>query len=92
MPISSYGIMKTSSLVKLIVGCVLVGGLVLGCVSVGHPNLAAAQQYVQQAMGKVTEAQKANKYDMKGHADKAKRLMEQAIQEIQLAGEAASSY
>ncbi len=43
-------------------------------------------------MDKVTEAQKANKYDMQGHADKAKRLMEQAIQEIQLAGEAASSY
>ena len=82
--------MKTSSLTKLIIGCVVVGGLVLGCVTVGHPNLVAAQQYVQQAIDKVTAAQKANNYDMQGHAAKAKRLMEQAIQEIQLAGEAAN--
>jgi len=82
--------MKTSSIAKLIIGCAVVGGLVLGCVTVGHPNLVAAQQYVQQAIDKVTAAQKANNYDMQGHAAKAKRLMEQAIQEIQLAGEAAN--
>jgi outer membrane murein-binding lipoprotein Lpp len=82
--------MKTSSLLKLIIGCVVVAGLVLGCVSVGHPNLVAARQFVEQAIDKVSAAQKANDYDMQGHAAKAKRLMEQAIQEIQLAGEAAN--
>jgi outer membrane murein-binding lipoprotein Lpp len=82
--------MKTSSLLKLIIGCVVVGGLVLGCVSVGHPNLAAARQFVEQAIDKVSAAQKANGYDMQGHAARAKKLMEQAIQEIQLAGEAAN--
>jgi ABC-type transporter MlaC component len=82
--------MKASYLPKIAVGFLLIA-FVLSCVSAPHPNLAAAQQYVQQAIDKVTAAQSANNYDMQGHAAKAKSLMEQAIQEIQLAGRAANS-
>ncbi|MGO9412664.1 MAG: hypothetical protein ACLQCB_18190 [Spirochaetia bacterium] len=78
-----------SSLHKLAIGFLLMV-FITSCVSAPHPNLAAAQQYVQQAIDKVTAAQKANNYDMQGHAAKAKSLMEQAIHEIQLAGGAAS--
>src|SRR5450631_3812366 len=39
-----------------------------------HPNLAAAQKLSRQAYDKITRAQKANQYDMEGHAQKAKDL------------------
>ena len=81
--------MKTPHRVKLLISLGLIA-IVVGCVSVGHPNLDAARQYVRDAIGKVTAAQQANNYDMQGHAAKAKRLMEQAIQEINLAEQAAS--
>ena len=82
--------MKSSSLVKLLV-CFALVGVLLGCASVpAHPNLNAAQQFVQQAIDKVTAAQNANNFDMKGHAAKAKELMKQAIEEISLAGAAAN--
>jgi hypothetical protein len=53
------------------------------------PNLAAAQKLVQQAADKITAAQKANEYDLGGHAKKAKDLLDQAAAEIKLATEAA---
>lgn len=42
-----------------------------------HPNLAAAQQLVEQAYEKITAAQKANEYQLGGNAAKAKELLEQ---------------
>ena len=56
-----------------------------------HPNLAAAQELIQDAIGKLTEAQKANKYDMRGHAEKAKQLLDEAYHEIWLAAQAANA-
>ena len=56
-----------------------------------HPNLNAAQKLVEQALAKVTAAQKANEYDMDGHAAKAKDLLDQAFAEIKLAAEAANA-
>lgn len=56
-----------------------------------HPNLAAAQDFVLQAIGKIDDAQKANNYDMKGHAEKAKQLMKEAMAEIQQAEQAADA-
>lgn len=47
-----------------------------------HPNIAAAQKLVDQAWEKVTAAQKANEYDLGGHAAKAKDLLEQANTEL----------
>ena len=55
-----------------------------------HPNLAAAQRLAAQAYEKVVAAQKANEYDMEGHAQKAKDLLEQANQELKQAAEAAN--
>jgi hypothetical protein len=52
-----------------------------------HPNLAAAQRLVAQAFNKVTDAQKANEFDLGGHAAKAKDLLEQADKELKLAAE-----
>ena len=55
-----------------------------------HPNLAAAQKLGEQAFEKLEAAQKANEYDMDGHAQKAKDLLKQANAEIKLAAEAAN--
>ena len=56
-----------------------------------HPNLAAAQDYIQQAIAKITDAQHTNNYDMKGHAEKAKELLNQAYNEIWQAAQAANA-
>jgi hypothetical protein len=55
-----------------------------------HPNIAAAQKLSRQAYDKITRAQKANQYDMEGHAQKAKDLLGQANDELKLAAEAAN--
>lgn len=55
-----------------------------------HPNLAAAQRLSQQAWERIQTAQQANEWDMAGHAQKAKELLEQANRELKLAAEAAN--
>jgi ribosomal protein L4 len=55
-----------------------------------HPNLAAAQRLSQQAYEKISEAQRANEFDMDGHAAKAKELLEQVNRELKEAAEAAN--
>jgi len=55
-----------------------------------HPNIAAAQQLIQAAWDKISAAQKDNRYDMQGHARKAKELLEQANIELKLAAETAN--
>jgi len=55
-----------------------------------HPNLAAAQRMIEQANEKLSAAQQANEFDMKGHAAKAKHLLEEAFGEIKQAAEAAN--
>ncbi len=55
-----------------------------------HPNLAAAQHFCTQASEKVSAAQQANEFDMQGHAQKAKDLLDQANAELKLAAEAAN--
>ena len=84
--------MKPSSIGKVLVGCAVVF-LLFSCVSTAprHPNLVAAQQLCQEAIDKVTAAQQANSFDMKGHAARAKELLQQAINEIQLAEQAADN-
>jgi hypothetical protein len=41
-----------------------------------HPNIAAAQRLTQQAWDKIVAAQKANEWDMNGHAQHAKELLD----------------
>jgi hypothetical protein len=55
-----------------------------------HPNLAKAQQLVDTAHTKILDAQKANDFDLKGHAAKAKDLLEQASSELKLAAQEAN--
>jgi hypothetical protein len=56
-----------------------------------HPNLAAAQRLCVEAFDKINLAQQANEFDMKGHAKKAKELLEQASNELKEAAEAANA-
>jgi hypothetical protein len=55
-----------------------------------HPNLAAAQRFLLQAYDKIVVAQKANEWDLGGHAQKAKVLIDQADAEIKLAAVASN--
>ncbi|HEX8814546.1 MAG TPA: hypothetical protein VF753_03515 [Terriglobales bacterium] len=56
-----------------------------------HPNLEAAQHHIEAARDKLDAAQKANEYDMGGHASKAKELLDQAYVEIKQAAESANA-
>jgi hypothetical protein len=56
-----------------------------------HPILAAAQSHVVQANSYILAAQKDNKEDMQGHAEKARQLLVQVNQELKLAAEAANA-
>jgi F0F1-type ATP synthase membrane subunit b/b' len=56
-----------------------------------HPNLAAAQRLTAQAYEKIIAAQKANEWDLGGHAQKAKDLLDQANQELKQAAETANA-
>jgi len=55
-----------------------------------HPNLAAAQRLVEQAWNKINAAQSANEFDMGGHAEKAKKLLDEANNELKKAAEEAN--
>jgi hypothetical protein len=52
-----------------------------------HPNLAAAQRLSTQAFEKIVAAQKANEWDLAGHAQKAKELLDQVNAELKLAAQ-----
>ena len=56
-----------------------------------HPNLQAAHKFLTEATVKITAAQKANEYDMEGHAAKAKELIAQAQVELEEAAKAATA-
>jgi hypothetical protein len=70
--------------------CVLLGVVIGAAQNTRHPNLAAAQTLCRQAWEKITAAQKANEWDMEGHAQKAKDLVDQAAHEIKAAEETAN--
>lgn len=56
-----------------------------------HPNLAAAQRLSAQAYEKIVAAQQANEWDLGGHAQKAKDLLDQVNQELKQAAEASNA-
>ena len=89
--------MKQRVLRILVIGLVAVGVFGGGALAFGqqvskalHPNLAAAQNLIERAITRISDAQKANEFDMGGHAAKAKDLLDQAYAEIKLAAEAAN--
>jgi hypothetical protein len=57
-----------------------------------HPNLAAAQQLSTQAWERIAAAQQANEWDMDGHAQRAKDLLDQVNHELKAAAEAANHH
>jgi hypothetical protein len=57
-----------------------------------HPNIAAAQRLSQKAYEKIVAAQQANEWDMDGHAQRAKELLEQVNHELREAAEAANRH
>ena len=86
---------KTRIAVPVLGGLLLVGGFAIAQpkrnINPGrHPNLAAAQRLSQQAFEKIVAAQQANEWDMQGHAQKAKELLEQANNQLKEAAEAAN--
>ena len=52
-----------------------------------HPNLNAAQRLSEQAYQKVMAAQEANEFDLGGHAQRAKGLLEQVNNELKQAAQ-----
>jgi hypothetical protein len=52
-----------------------------------HPNLAAAQKHLDMAFEKIQAAQAANEWDLAGHAQKAKELIDQASRELKQSAE-----
>jgi len=55
-----------------------------------HPNIAAAQRLSRQAFEKIVAAQQANEWDLAGHAQRAKELLDQVNNELKLAAEASN--
>jgi ribosomal protein L4 len=55
-----------------------------------HPNLAAAQRLAANAYQKIVAAQEANEFDLAGHAQKAKELLDQANNELKQAAQVAN--
>jgi hypothetical protein len=83
---------------NLVLGCILGGALVFGGFALAqgpalnidphrHANLAEAQHHLQQAYGKIDEAQRENKDELGGHAAKAKDLIDAADRELKAAAE-----
>ena len=56
-----------------------------------HPNLFHAQELIVKADGWIKSAQKENRYDLHGHAQKARDLLLQADQELKRAAEDANA-
>ncbi|MDR3385830.1 MAG: hypothetical protein P4L92_02155 [Rudaea sp.] len=56
-----------------------------------HPNIAAAQHLTTQAYEKIEAAQRANEFDLGGHAQKAKDLLDQANRELKAAAETSNA-
>ena len=87
---------KTRILTAVLGALLLIGGAAIAqpkrnISGARHPNLAAAQRLSQQAWEKISAAQEANEWDMKGHAQKAKELLDQANKELKEAAEAANA-
>ena len=88
--------LKHRLLVAFLVSLLLIGGVALAQRPVRnvsgarHPNIAAAQRLSRQAWQRIVDAQKANEWDLDGHAEKAKRLLDDVNHELKLAAEAAN--
>ncbi len=74
------------------VSAVLVTGFVMAGPLKGHPNLKKAHNKIKEAYVAIMAAQKANEYDLGGHAAKAEALLAQAEKEIAQAAEVSNAH
>ncbi|HYA42451.1 MAG TPA: hypothetical protein VEF34_14180 [Syntrophobacteraceae bacterium] len=77
----------------VLIGLIYIGSNVVNAVNVNparHPHLADAQKHIEIAIAELSEAQRLNDFDMQGHAAEAKKLLEQAYNQIKLSAEAAN--
>jgi hypothetical protein len=75
--------MKTGrKLMAGVFGAGLLMGGIMAQAARQHPNLEAAQNLIDQAFQRVVTAQKDDHYDMQGHAERAKQLLQQAKGEL----------
>ena len=56
-----------------------------------HPNLNAAQRLTAKAYEKILAAQQANEFDLGGHAQQAKELLDQANAQLKQAAEVSNA-
>ncbi len=82
---------RMTKTLAMFMGIALLAGAAYAAPFPRHPNLGAAHNHLAMAMEKITAAQKANEFDMGGHARKAKELIEQAQKELVEAAEAANT-
>ena len=85
------------TIVAAVLGFGMLGGLAIAKPQVDvsarkHPNINEAQEFARKAYEKMSAAEKANEYDMGGHAKKAKELLNQAAEEMKLAAEVANEH
>jgi hypothetical protein len=87
---------KTRTLAAVLGSLLVIGGAAIAQApkrnisGARHPNLAAAQRLSQQAWEKIVAAQQANEWDLQGHAQKAKGLLDEVNRELKLAAEASN--
>lgn len=65
-------------------------GVFAGGALKSHPNMQAATKALNTAFDKITAAQKANEYDLGGHAAKAKDAIQLAKDELKLAADSSN--
>ena len=85
------------SIVAAVLGLGMLGSLAIAKPKIDvsahrHPNINEAQEFVRKAYEKMNAAEKANEYDMGGHAQKAKELLDKASEEMKLAAEGANEH
>ena len=90
LPTNRISLLKLAGVLLLIVGLALAQAPKQNVSGGRHPNLAAAQRLSHQAWEKIVAAQEANEWDMQGHAQKAKNLLDEVNKELKMAAEAAN--
>ncbi|MEO6775423.1 MAG: hypothetical protein ABI467_20850 [Kofleriaceae bacterium] len=67
-------------------------GVYAGGVMKGHRNLEAARSALDTADARISAAQRANEFDLDGHAAKAKDAIATAKEELRLAAETSNEH
>src|SRR5262245_7715294 len=89
-PIKEEQMSKLRTVIVTAVIALPLGALAAGALK-GHPNLQAANKALTTAWTKISAAQKANEFDLDGHAAKAKDAIKLAQDELKLAAATANA-